>query len=123
MIRWMQSRVLRLMKVPDEPHPPEGATGSIRIFRSGRNYYRWRLIVWLFASFGSLIMVAILMIPLSVAIRRAPPLGRFVAETVAVMLVAGYLASLLFTFLQQRLNFELRWYVVTDRCLRIRSGI
>jgi membrane protein YdbS with pleckstrin-like domain len=39
------------------------------------------------------------------------------------LLATAFLVSALFTFLQQRMNYELRWYVVTDRCLRVRSGI
>jgi membrane protein YdbS with pleckstrin-like domain len=123
MIRWIQTQLLGLMKVPGEPHPPAGSTGSIRIFRSGRNYYRWRLVVWLSANLGILMLVTILVFALSRATRAAPPWGRFVAETFAALLVTGFLGSLLFTFLQQRLNYELRWYIVTDRCLRVRSGI
>ncbi|MGH9647630.1 MAG: PH domain-containing protein, partial [Bryobacteraceae bacterium] len=53
----------------------------------------------------------------------ALPWVRVAAETFAALLVAGFLVSLLFTFLRQRLNYELRWYIVTDRCLRVRSGI
>ena len=36
---------------------------------------------------------------------------------------AAFVASLPLTFLEQHLNFQLRWYIVTDRSLRIRSGI
>jgi len=37
--------------------------------------------------------------------------------------VLRQLVSLPFTLFEQRLNFRLRWYIVTDRSLRIRSGI
>ena len=114
MIRWMQTQILGLMRVPAEPHPPDGSSGSIRIFRCGRNYYRWRLLVWLSANLGVLILIAILLSALYRAIQVAPPLGRVAAEAAAALLVTGFLCSLLFTFLQQHLNFELRWYIVTD---------
>ena len=39
------------------------------------------------------------------------------------LLATAFLVSAFFTFLQQRMNYELRWYVVTDRCLRVRRGI
>lgn len=35
----------------------------------------------------------------------------------------GYLAQLPLTFALLRLDYELRWYIVTDRSLRIRQGI
>jgi membrane protein YdbS with pleckstrin-like domain len=123
MLRWMQGQLLDLMKVPYEPQPPDGSAGSIHIFRSGRNYYRWRLIVWLGANLGVLVLVSILLLVISRAIRFAPPLGRLAGEALAVLLVMGFLGSALCTFLQQKLNYERRWYIVTDRCLRVRSGI
>ena len=35
----------------------------------------------------------------------------------------AFTASAVFTFFSQRLNYVLRWYMVTDRSLRIRSGV
>ncbi|MBI2686294.1 MAG: hypothetical protein HYX27_08255 [Acidobacteria bacterium] len=43
----MKETLLRLLRVPPEPSPPDGSPESIRIFRAGRNYYRWRLLVTL----------------------------------------------------------------------------
>jgi membrane protein YdbS with pleckstrin-like domain len=37
--------------------------------------------------------------------------------------IALYLAQIPLTFALRRLDFELRWYVVTDRSLRIRTGV
>jgi membrane protein YdbS with pleckstrin-like domain len=34
-----------------------------------------------------------------------------------------FVAVLILTFLARRINFRLRWYIVTDRSLRIRSGV
>ncbi|MCX6953550.1 MAG: PH domain-containing protein, partial [Verrucomicrobia bacterium] len=34
-----------------------------------------------------------------------------------------YLAQIPFTYAVRRLDFELRWYIVTDRSLRIRTGV
>src|ERR1051325_11538737 len=123
MKRWMQTQILDLMRVPAEPHPPDGSSGSIRIFRSGRNYYRWRLILWLGAHLVVLILVTILVFALFRVMRVATPWVRFAAEALVALLVIGFLGSSIFTFLQQRLNYELLWYIVTDRCLRVRSGI
>ena len=36
---------------------------------------------------------------------------------------AIYLAQIPFTFALRRLDYELRWYIVTDRSLRIRTGL
>ena len=34
-----------------------------------------------------------------------------------------FVASIPITYFLQRLNYEIRWYIVTDRSLRIRSGV
>lgn len=123
MIRWIQGQLLDLMRVPKEPQPPDGSAGSIHLFRAGRNYYRWRLTIWLAANLGAAVLTAILLFVIATAIRHAPPFGRVAGQAVAVLMVMSLLTSALCTFLQQRLNYELRWYLVTDRCLRVRSGI
>ena len=111
------------MKVPAEPQPPDGSEGSARVFRSGRNYYRWRLALWFSANLGVLILLAGVLFVLVRPIKAGSPWSRYIAESVPALLVTAFLVSAFFTFLQQRLNYELRWYVVTDRCLRVRSGI
>lgn len=37
--------------------------------------------------------------------------------------IAAYLFQIPFTYAVMRLDFEMRWYVVTDRSLRIRTGV
>ena len=123
MIRWLQKRILHLMKVPAEPQPPDGSAGSARVFRSGRNYYRWRLALWSSANLGVLILLTVVLSALARPIRVGPPWSRYIAEAFMALLVTVFLVSAFFTFLQQSLNYKLRWYVVTDRCLRVRSGI
>ena len=123
MYSWLQHKILDLMKVPPEPQPPDGSAGSARVFRSGSNYYRWRMALWLASNFGALILLAVVWSILARPIRVGTPWSRFIAEVLMSVVVTAFLVSAAFTFLQQRMNYELRWYVVTDRCLRVRSGI
>ena len=123
MTGWLRKNVLALMKVPAEPQPPDGSAGSARIFRAGRNYYRWRVAVWAATNFATAIPLAAVFFALSRPLRTSPPWIRYSAEVVMAFIVMAFLVSAFFTFLQQRLNYELRWYVVTDRCLRVRNGI
>ena len=46
MIERLKSLVLRLMRVPSEPHPPAGAEGSVRTFRASRRFYQLNLARW-----------------------------------------------------------------------------
>ena len=123
MMQGLRQAILRLMKVPGEPRPPDGSAGSARVFRSGRNYYRWRLTLWALANFGTLVLLTAVLSALARKINGGPLWSQYLAEALMVLLPVAYLVSASFGFLQQRLNYELRWYVVTDRCLRVRGGI
>ena len=113
--------VLRLARVPAEPHVPEGAEESVRVFNAGRNYFTWRMIVWGLGNaaiaLGLLVAFAFSFIP------TLPPLVRAIWLAVEAGAVGMFVASIPITYFLQRLNYEMRWYIVTDRSLRIRSGV
>jgi uncharacterized membrane protein YdbT with pleckstrin-like domain len=119
--QWAKDLVLRLARVPDQPHVPEGAEASVRVFNAGRNYFTWRLIVWGIAN-AAIALGLVVAFGFSFA-PTLPPLVR----TIWLIVVAGaagvFVVSLPVTYFLQRLNYEMRWYIVTDRSLRIRSGV
>jgi membrane protein YdbS with pleckstrin-like domain len=119
----LERALLALLKVPEAPEPPDGSPDSIRVFRAGRNYYLWSIIMWALAVLLAGLAVAGVSVPLAIATRRAPELGRIAAAVVLVVVWGAYLATAVITLLSRRLNYGLRWYIVTDRSLRIRSGI
>jgi uncharacterized membrane protein YdbT with pleckstrin-like domain len=118
----MSRLLLQWLRVPHEPASPEGSPDSIKIFRAGVNYYRWRLLVWAFGWFGSLIPL-LLSVVLVLNLRKLTPLARAVLLTGEGFVLLGFLLLLPVSYLMQRLNYEQRWYIVTDRSLRIRAGI
>src|SRR3954471_9512496 len=115
--------LLGVLKVPEAPSPPDGSPESIRVFRAGRNYYVWLLIVWVGVALIDDAVVLSASIPLVVAIRRAPEWARIVAAALLALLWSAYLTVAIVTLVSRRLNYGLRWYIVTDRSLRIRTGI
>lgn len=119
----LERRLLALLMVPEAPAPPDGSSDSIRVFRAGRNYYVWSVIMWALTVVLAGVAVAGLSLPLIIAIRGAPDLARIAAAVVLVLMWGVYLATAAITLLSRRLNYGLRWYIVTDRSLRIRSGI
>ena len=119
----LERALLALLKVPEAPEPPDGSPDSIRVFRAGRNYYLWSVIMWAGAVLLAAVPVAGMSIPLVVAIRRAPEWASIAAAAALVLLWGAYVATAAITLLSRRLNYGLRWYIVTDRSLRIRSGI
>ncbi|MEO8131884.1 MAG: PH domain-containing protein, partial [Bryobacteraceae bacterium] len=119
----MRNWILGIMRVPPEPHPPEGSADSVRIFRAGLNYYRFRVLVWCLANLGPATGLVFLYLATRRGISRLSPQGQLVWFGLELLVLTIFLVSLTVSFFVQRLNFELRWYIVTDRSLRIRSGI
>ncbi len=134
MFRPLADRLLHALRVPGEPHDPEGQ--SLLVFRADEGYYRYRVaIFWLFrllflvvcgyvGFFAVLIASAVLGDHKS---KRAFPVDPGTLQTivlvVAAILAVLYLAHATIAWATLRLDYELRWYKVTDRSLRIREGV
>jgi membrane protein YdbS with pleckstrin-like domain len=121
----LRGPLLKLLRVPPEPETPAGSIESSRVFRAGRNFYTWSLIRWCGiqtgAAFGILAGL-IIFTPLLKHLGWPLWLWRcFLAFEAAG--VASFLVQLPLTFFALRLGFEMRWYIVTDRSLRIRAGV
>ena len=116
--------LLELLRVPPQPAPPEGSAGSVQVFRAGKNYYRWRVVMWASQQLLLLLLgIALLGGLFTVVTRGIPSPMREISEVIELAGIAVLLAGAPFTFYLQRLNYRLRWYIVTDRSLRIRHGI
>jgi membrane protein YdbS with pleckstrin-like domain len=117
---WVQ----RVLRVPPYPQPPEGSPESIQVFRAGRNHYTLCLLAWFFPHFAVLValIVAHVVVTISAA-DRMPEWGWMIWRIAEGLAVLAFTSSTIFTYYAQRLNFALHWYIVTDRSLRIRSGV
>ena len=119
-----ESWLLELLRVPPQPAPPEGSAGSVQVFRAGKNYYRWRVVMWASQQLLLLLLgIALLGGLFSGITRGIPSPMRQILEVIELAGIAVLLAGAPVTFYLQRLNYRLRWYIVTDRSLRIRHGI
>jgi membrane protein YdbS with pleckstrin-like domain len=121
MLDALRPLILRVFRVPDAPATPRGE--HVRVFRASHNYYRYNLLRWALKQAGALIGVFF-----GLAFIRALPetvpgaaMGwiRF-GEAVAI---TGFVLQLPFTYAMLRLDFQMRWYVVGERSLRIREGL
>jgi len=100
----------RLLCIPPQPDPPPGDEASTRIFLAAPNYYKYLLAIWGLRTAG--IIAGAFLFTVS-------PLPR----AVEWVLFGLAIITQLFALVLVRLDFDKRWYVVTDRSLRIREGI
>ena len=121
MYEQLKSTLLWLLKVPPEPHDPMGDVHSLRVFRAAPGYLRYITIAWALWELAILLSGLLLFIALAVA--AATGLAAIPVTALGVLAALVFLAQAGISFFSLRLNYEMRWYKVTDRSLRIRAGV
>lgn len=108
-----KSGLLSLLRAPaGPPAPPIGTTGEIEVFRADPRFLSLRLIVW-GVGLGVAIIAELIWIVLEDhGGRMALAIGLLIL-TLVVGLVKYWLI---------RIDYDMRYYVITDRSLRIRDG-
>lgn len=118
---WRES-VLRFMRVPPTPEPPPGSPP--RVFRAAPNYFVLRMLRWgltrLTALAGLMWAVYILSVLPMTDAPRAVTWGIRVIEIFAWL---AFITEAILGWMIVRLDYEMRWYMVSDRAIRIREGI
>lgn len=127
--------LLEILRVPPRPHLPAGDPKSARVFRAAPNFWRLRLLQWGLQqalTLGGFLFLAGLLsaAPETMEVGRRGR-TRSVPTTVLVnwvrgfevLAVAAWLVQLPISLAVRRLDYELRWYVVTDRAARLREGV
>lgn len=114
--------VLDLLRVPPEPEPPPGSPP--RLFRAAPNFYKLRLFRWamtqMLAIFG--LLWAIYFIGW-IAGAHVPRWVLWMFRIGEVFAWAAFVFELVVGATIVRLDYELRWYMLSDRAIRIREGI
>lgn len=111
--------VLAVMRVPHQPEPPPGSPP--RVFRAARNYLTLSIVRWTFAQLLLLLLPVVLTILANFA--HPPRPVAIVFGVLEFLAWALFLTQLLFGWAVLRLDYELRWYMLSDRAIRIREGI
>lgn len=121
MLDRMQHYWLRLLRVPPEPATPPGEAG-VRIFRAAPRFYTWRRVKWGLAQCGA--FASAMAADLVVAADARPWAGiPFWGTIFTILIWSTWLVQFILTFAILRLDYEQRWYILTDRSLRIREGV
>lgn len=111
--------VLRVCRVPHDPDPPPGSPP--RVFRASPNYYTFRLISWAIAQAFALLGIVVAISFLSVT--NVPRPVRTVFAFFEILGLITFVVQFFYSLAVLRLHYELRWYMVSDRAIRIREGI
>jgi membrane protein YdbS with pleckstrin-like domain len=107
--------VLRAPRHP--PDPPAGSRESVQIFRAAPNFLRYQIIMW-----GAGFAVGIFLELIMLAVGHGHEKTEWF-ELVAIYLVlAGTVVGAVIKYFLIRIDYDMRYYVVTDRSLRIRQG-
>lgn len=114
--------VLDAMRVPPTPTSPPGSPPLV--FRAAPNFFKLRLIQFgltqLLAVFGLFWAIWFL----SLAPRMgAPPAVIWLLRVIEIFGVAAVAFRFVFGWMLVHLDYELRWYMLSDRAIRIREGI
>ncbi len=117
MYEQLKGIVLDLLRSPHEPpDPPAGSHDSVQVFRAAPAYLRYRMLMMWMGLVPVLIAEAVVALVLLVA---NPWLGLLAA--VAILFFA--VGKTVFFYVVTRLDYEMRFYLITDRSLRIREGV
>jgi len=114
----------RLLRIPADPEPPPGDEASTRIFRAAPNYYKYLLVLWaLTTAFSLLPALAVAIVLATFALKVGGASGILGVVLIVGIILLLHLLTALFHLAAVRLNFEKRWYIATDRSLRVREGV
>jgi membrane protein YdbS with pleckstrin-like domain len=119
----MNAALRQLLRIPAEPALPPGSSDSVRVFRAATNFYRLLLFHWVGAQVSAVIGIIVSLSILRGISQDWSESIRFWVHAAEFAGIAFYLVQLPFTLWKVRLDYELRWYIVTDRSLRIRTGV
>jgi len=134
----LRSKLLDFLRVPHEPSAPQGDQ-DLQVFRAAPNFYWYRFVGWFLRTAVGAVGVWIALgfaAGFAAVVHQAMPdyvtiLGIRISEGVVVFglgllefgAVAGFLMHAVSSLVLLRLDYEQRWYLVSDRSLRIREGL
>ena len=116
----------RALRIPHDPTPPPGDEASARVFRAAPAYFKYRLVLWAIATAFLLFFAVVFLGGLDLALmtdKHVPAAVRVIVLGISALVGFALLLHATFSLAVLRLDFEKRWYVVTDRSLRVREGV
>ncbi|MHC4382833.1 MAG: PH domain-containing protein [Planctomycetota bacterium] len=110
--------LLTVLRAPRQPpDPPAGSRESVQIFRAAPNFLTYQVVMW---GLGFTVGIVAELVMLAIGHGRENTQW---FELLAIYLVlAGTVVGAVIKYFLIRIDYDMRYYVVTDRSLRIRQG-
>jgi len=118
----VEDLVSRLLLVPPQPKPPIGSR-VLATFRAAPNFFKYSILLWLVGQFFALVGLVFAFVFFSRMSMGENDWFRRIFYLLEALAWITFFVQLPLTFFMRKLDYKLRWYVVTDRSLRIREGI
>jgi membrane protein YdbS with pleckstrin-like domain len=114
----IKDRLLTVLRAPRQPpDPPAGSRESVQIFRAAPNFLTYQIVMW-GAGFALGIFLELILLAFGHGHENTEWF-----ELVAIYLVlVGTVVGAVIKYYLIRIDYDMRFYVVTDRSLRIRQG-
>ncbi len=115
----LKELIRQLLRVPPEPPASLDGSGLVQLFRAAPAFLRYRLLGWGLGQAAAVVGAVVGVVSMGWFV---PAIAEafFVFEVLAITFL---LVQLPVSFLMIVLDYEYRWYMVTDRSLRIREGV
>ncbi len=146
----MKRRLLRLLRLAERPEPPPGSGPTLEVFRASRRFLQLKVASWALRQTAALAGILFSLAFLGAVeqagegpmrkvmarladrifhIDRPDLAANYTAEVwdvvraIELLAVAFFVVELALSWLLLRLDWEARWYMVSDESLRIREGL
>jgi membrane protein YdbS with pleckstrin-like domain len=112
----IKDRLLILLRAPRRPpEPPAGSSGSVQVFRAAPNFLRYQIVVWGLGFVAAFVFGVVLIIV-------GHGKGGWAELLVGYLTLLATIIGAVIKYFLIRVDYDMRYYVVTDRSLRIREG-
>lgn len=117
MYTWIKPLILKALRCPlDPPSPPAGHEDSVYLFRAAPEFLRYRYVRFLVGGLVTLVLEIWGLTVMVVALGLWSLLP-------AALLAGGLFLKYIVLYLTIRLDYDMRYYIITNRSCRIREGV
>lgn len=115
--------VLRVLRVPPRPERPPGSTP--RVFRAAPNLFKLKVLRWFFTQLLAIagLLWALQFVQYLDGKSKIPDAVIWLMRIGEILAWIAFVFEFFFGWMVVRLDYELRWYLLSDRAIRIREGI